>query len=221
MAKELPADSRMNAIGADQDVAALSRAIGEDSGNAGGIGLETGAFTAGLHRSRISGERCIEEKALKSSAVQADGRGCRFLAQRREIHAPEWFAGGEVRSRPFDDRSDLESGRFQTEAAQCDHRIGPERQPSPDLGDMRGFFEQRDVDADPLQRDRGGEPADAAANDQRANGPLRRQRSARRSLLVTVIALGPQWVRPGLTRARSSGFEDRLCRHVLLPVKRT
>jgi len=49
---------------------------------------------------------------------------------------------------------------------------------------MRGFFEQRDVDADPLQRDRSGEPADAAANDQRANGRLLRLATASRARLV-------------------------------------
>jgi len=49
---------------------------------------------------------------------------------------------------------------------------GTSGNPATPLRSVRGLLKDRDLDPDPLQRDRGGEPADSAADDQRANGHL-------------------------------------------------
>jgi hypothetical protein len=91
------------------------------------------------------------------------------------------LAGRQKASRPFDDRPRLQARCLQTEAPQRDHRVGPERKPGPDLGDLRGLLEDRSLDADPSQCHRGGEPADAAADNQRANRRLPRLAAAGRT----------------------------------------
>ena len=58
------------------------------------------------------------------------------------------------------------------QASQRDNRIGPERQPSPDLGDMRCHPKDGSRDPDPLQRDCGGKSANAATDDQCPNDRL-------------------------------------------------
>lgn len=162
----------MNAVGTDQHVAALAGAIGEASGNFGRILREADALSTDLYRLRIAGPCCVEENLLKSGAVQADGSGARYLAQCREIYAPKYFPSRKKCSRPFNHRSGLQSRFLQTEAPQRDHRIGPQRQPGPDLGDLRYFLEDRGLDPDTLERDCGSKSANAAAYDQCANGRL-------------------------------------------------
>ena len=58
----------MNSVSANQHIPVLSCSVREESCNRSRIRLKTRAFSAGLYRSRIIAERCIEEGTLKGAA---------------------------------------------------------------------------------------------------------------------------------------------------------
>ena len=170
IAEQLPPHRRMDPVAADQHVAVFSRTIGEACRDPCRILFEADAFPAGSDRVAIPVAHRFEQDALQCRAMNADRRRSGLHGQHGEIEIPSRAAVGETCPRPVDDGSGRQHRQFDPETPQRDYGIRPQRQPGTDLRACAAF--SYTTASKPTHRNAtaAGQPADAAADNQRAQG---------------------------------------------------
>ena len=159
----------MDAVGADQHVDRDARAVVEpclDAVAPVGEADEAMAEMDALGRKAGSDDRqqigAVDRHVRRAVELFAQRVERRPLQGAAVLPAALVRASGRTPSRS--------SPGAEAEAVQDAHRIRPHVDAAADLGQLRGLLVDIDVEAGPAQRHRGGEPADAAAD----NGDLER-----------------------------------------------
>ncbi len=132
--------------------------------------LDRDAFPS--DRNGTVSQRGLQKDTLQLGAMHAQRNSAGPLAKLSEIERGERSAGRRYRLHPFDEPALGQDGLLKPEATQRRHGVGPKRQPSADLCDLRRPFEDGDLHTDTRESNGGAEAADAGSDHQGASGAV-------------------------------------------------
>ena len=165
LAEHLPAHRRVDAVGADEDVAGRGAAVGERDGDAVGILIEALDARAEVEAFLAeAAEQHVEQVGAVRGVVRRAEMRLRPLAERRVVEAVAGVPGAIVA--PFRIVRDARQRIAEAERPQDARRVAADLEAGADLAEGRRLLEQLGRDAALPQRQQRRDAADAAARDQ-------------------------------------------------------
>ena len=165
LAEHLPAHRRMDAVGADENVAGRGAAIGERDRDAVRVLIE--ALDARAEAEAFlaeAAEQDVEQVGAVRGVVRRAEMRLRPLAERRVVEAIAGVPGAIVAA--FRTVDDARQRIAEPERPQDARRVAADLEAGADLGEGRRLLEQFGLDAALAQRQQRRDAADAAARDQ-------------------------------------------------------
>ncbi len=169
-AVELRAHGRMDPIGADQHVALAGGPVGDARGD------PLTDLEVHERRARLDRPGALEEDRLQRRPVDADHRRAEGRHQPLESELPEPPSIGAAQVSALERMTRALDGLVEVDQPERTDGVGLKGETGAHGAQLRRSLDHEGLEADPAQRVRQGEPADARAGDHDLRGPHRGRR---------------------------------------------